>query len=135
MARDVVDAELVDSRKDLVSWIEAGCKPAEAFRVGAEHEKIPFFVDDLGPVAYEGPRGIGALLRGSQARPGWQAIEDGGALIGLYDPAGGGAISLEPGGQFELSGAPQRCVHEVADELAAHLAAVHEVAGSLGIGF
>src|SRR5277367_707451 len=135
MARDVVDAELVDSRKDLVSWLEAGCKPEAEFRVGAEHEKIPFYPGDNAPVPYAGPSGIGALLAGMRARLGWQAIEDDGALIGLYDPAGGGAISLEPGGQFELSGAPQSCVHQIADELAAHLAAVHAVAGALGVGF
>jgi glutamate--cysteine ligase len=135
MARDVVDDELVDSRKDLVSWLAAGCKPEQAFRVGAEHEKIPFYVGDDAPVPYEGPRGIGALLAGMQARLGWDPIEDDGALIGLFDPAGGGAISLEPGGQFELSGAPQSSVHEVADELALHLTAAHEVAGALGIGF
>jgi glutamate--cysteine ligase len=70
-----------------------------------------------------------------QARLGWNPIEDDGALIGLFDPAGGGAISLEPGGQFELSGAPQSSIHEVADELAAHMTAAHEVAGALGIGF
>src|SRR5271156_1807968 len=135
MARDVVDAELVDSRKDLVSWLEAGAKPESEFRVGAEHEKIPFYPGDNAPVPYAGPSGIGALLAGMRARLGWQAIEDDGGLIGLYDPAGGGAISLEPGGQFELSGAPQSCVHQIADELAAHLAAVHAVAGALGVGF
>jgi glutamate--cysteine ligase len=135
MARDVVDDELVDSRKDLIAWLAAGCKPEQAFRVGAEHEKIPFYVGDDAPVPYEGPRGIGALLAGMQARLGWDPIEDDGALIGLFDPAGGGAISLEPGGQFELSGAPQSSVHEVADELAAHLTAAHEIAGALGIGF
>jgi glutamate--cysteine ligase len=135
MARDVVDAEIVDTRKDLVSWLEAGCKPAAEFRVGAEHEKIPFYVADNTPVPYAGPRGIGALLEGMRTRLGWEAIEDDGALIGLYDPTGGGAISLEPGGQFELSGAPQRCVHEVEAELSAHLTAAHEVAGALGISF
>ncbi|MFZ2106507.1 MAG: glutamate--cysteine ligase, partial [Roseiarcus sp.] len=61
MARDVVDDELVDSRKDLVSWLEAGCKPAHEFRVGAEHEKIPFYLRGNAPVPYAGPSGIGAL--------------------------------------------------------------------------
>jgi glutamate--cysteine ligase len=135
MARDVVDDELVDSRNDLVSWLAEGCKPQQAFRVGAEHEKIPFYVGDDAPVPYEGPRGIGALLSGMQARLGWNPIEDDGALIGLFDPAGGGAISLEPGGQFELSGAPQSSIHDIADELAAHMTAANEVAGALGIGF
>ena len=135
MARDVVDAQFVESRDDLVAWLEAGCKPAEAFRVGAEHEKIPFYRSDLTPVPYEGPRGIGALLEGMRQRLGWEAIEDGGKLIGLYDAQSGGAISLEPGGQFELSGAPQSTIHEVAAELDAHLRSVHAVADSLGVGF
>jgi glutamate--cysteine ligase len=135
MARDVVDAELIESPEDLVSWLEAGCKPESAFRLGAEHEKIPFYLADNSPVPYSGPRGIGALLSGMRERLGWDAIEDEGAVIGLYDPAGGGAISLEPGGQFELSGAPQANIHDVAGELAAHLTAVRDVAGGLGIGF
>jgi glutamate--cysteine ligase len=135
MARDVVDAEIVESRDDLVAWMAAGDKPAEAFRVGAEHEKIPFYKADLTPVPYEGPRGIRALLEGLRARLGWEGIEDGGHLIGLFDPHGGAAISLEPGGQFELSGAPQPTVHDVADELDAYLRSAHAVADSLGIGF
>ena len=135
MARDVVDAQFVESRHDLVAWLEAGCKPAEAFRVGAEHEKIPFYKADLTPVPYEGPRGIGALLEGMRPRLGWEAIEDDGKLIGLYDVHGGGAISLEPGGQFELSGAPLATIHEVAVELEAHLRSAHAVADSLGVGF
>ncbi len=107
MARDVVDAEIIESRDDLVAWLAAGGKPAEAFRIGVEHEKFPFYTADLRPVPYEGDRGVRALLEGAKARLGWAPIEDEGALIGLYDPEGGGAISLEPGGQFELSGAPQ----------------------------
>jgi len=71
MARDVVDAEIVESRDDLVAWLEAGCRPAQAFRVGSEHEKIPFYKSDLTPVPYEGPRGICALLEGMGAGAGW----------------------------------------------------------------
>jgi glutamate--cysteine ligase len=135
MARDVVDAQSIQSRNDLVAWLESGAKPAAEFKVGAEHEKIPFRTADNSPVPYEGPGGIGALLQAMRERLGWDAIEDGGALIGLYDPIGGGAISLEPGGQFELSGAQQADVHAVASELAAHLEAAHATAGALGIGF
>ena len=135
MARDVSDAQSIDSRRDLIEWLEAGNKPASAFRVGAEHEKVPFYAADNSPVPYEGPRGIGALLEGMRARLGWDAIEDGEALIGLFDPVGGGAISLEPGGQFELSGAPQADAHAVAAELSAHLDAAHAVADELGIRF
>ncbi len=117
MARDVTDAEPVNGRRDLVAWFEAGAKAPENFKVGSEHEKIPFYVADLSPVPYEGARGIGALLAGMRDRLGWEAIEDGGALIGLYDANGGGAISLEPGGQFELSGAQAADIHALSAEL------------------
>ena len=135
MARDVVDAQIIESERDLVAWLESGAKPASEFRIGAEHEKIPFYAADDAPVPYEGPRGIGALLQAMREGLGWEAIEDGGALIGLIDPVGGGAISLEPGGQFELSGALQPSVHGVAGELAAHLKAAHAAADPLGIRF
>jgi len=135
MARDVVDAQIIESERDLVAWLESGAKPASEFRIGAEHEKIPFYAADDAPVPYQGPRGIGALLQAMRVRLGWEEIEDGGALIGLIDPVGGGAISLEPGGQFELSGALQPSVHGVAAELAAHLKAAHAAADPLGIRF
>jgi glutamate--cysteine ligase len=135
MARDVADGEIVESRDDLVAWLEAGCKPADAFHIGVEHEKIPFYKSDLTPVPYEGPRGICALLEGMRERLGWERIEDAGKLIGLLDAVGGAALSLEPGGQFELSGAPLTTVHEIAGELDAHLRCAHAVADSLGIGF
>ena len=135
MARDVTDANLVETRDDLVAWLAAGCKPPAAFRVGAEHEKIPFYAAGATPVPYEGPRGIAALLEGMREQLGWEAILDGGNLIGLLDSAAGGAISLEPGGQFELSGAAFETVHETAAELENHLARVRQVGEKLGIGF
>jgi glutamate--cysteine ligase len=135
MARDVVDGEVVESRDALAAWFEAGCKPAGPFRVGTEHEKIPFYRADLSPVPYGGDRGIRALLEGMNARLGWELIEDGGHLIGLYDANGGGAISLEPGGQFELSGAPLDTAHDTAEELDRHLGHCRAVAAPLGMGF
>ena len=135
MARDVVDSEVVESRDALVAWLEAGCKPGGPFRIGTEHEKIPFYRADRSPVPYGGDRGIRALLEGMQKALGWDRIEDGGHLIGLYDPNGGGAISLEPGGQFELSGAPLDDAHLTAEELDRHLAVCRVVAEPLGIGF
>ena len=140
MARDVTDLTPIESRDELVSWLEAGCKPASEFRLGTEHEKFPFYRHDLSPVPYEGrpdlgKGGIRALLEGMGARTGWEPIEDAGALIGLFDPAGGGAISLEPGGQFELSGAPLDSIHQTAQELDQHLADVKQVAEPHGIGF
>jgi glutamate--cysteine ligase len=135
MARDQVDMTPINSRDELVAWFEAGCKPKSEFRVGTEHEKLVFTVNGHRPVPYFGPRGIRALLDGMQHLLGWEPIMEGENIIGLADVTGGGAISLEPGGQFELSGAPVETVHQTCNELMAHLAQVREVAGPLGIGF
>jgi glutamate--cysteine ligase len=135
MARDIIDARPIDSRGALVAWLEQGCKPADAFRVGTEHEKIVFYRLDRSPAPFEGERGIEALLEGMRSKLGWQPILDDDRLIGLYDSDGGGAISLEPGGQFELSGAPLATVHETAAEVARHLADAKQVAAPLGLGF
>jgi glutamate--cysteine ligase len=134
MARDVVDGTIVESRDALVAWFEAGCKPAGPFRIGTEHEKILFYRADRSPVPYGGDRGVEALLEGMKAALSWAPIEDGDRLIGLYDKKEGAAISLEPGGQFELSGAPLESAHETAEELERHLAVFRSVAGPLGMG-
>jgi glutamate--cysteine ligase len=137
MARDVSDPTPVTSRDELVAWCEAGAKPAAQFRIGTEHEKFPFYRADLAPVPYAGrgaQGGIRALLEGMQTRLGWEPIIETGHIIGLFDAAGG-AISLEPGGQFELSGAPFVNVHETQAELDRHFAALKAVAVPLGIGF
>jgi glutamate--cysteine ligase len=133
MARDVVDGEIVESRDALAAWFEAGCKRDGPLRIGTEHEKILFYRAGHGPVPYEGDRGIGALLEGMNARLDWERIEDGGHLIGLYNDKAGAAISLEPGGQFELSGAPLETAHETADELARHIEICQSVAEPLGL--
>ena len=140
MARDVSDSTPVRSKAELIDWIAQGEKPASAFRLGTEHEKFPFYADDLSPVPYEGAAagrsgGIRQILDGMAARLGWEPIMEGDHPIGLAAPEGGGAISLEPGGQFELSGAPVETVHETAAELAAHLEAVNAVAQPHGIRF
>ncbi len=135
MARDQIDMTPIETRDELVAWLEAGCKPKTQFRVGTEHEKFAFTVDDHRPVPYEGKRSIRALLEGMHGLLGWEPIMEGDNIIGMFDVTGGGAISLEPGGQFELSGAPLDNVHQTAAELMAHLAQVREVAKPLGIGF
>ncbi len=135
MARDQIDMTPIESRDALVAWIEQGVKPREKFRIGTEHEKLPFTQADLQPVPYEGRRGIRALLEGMQLLLGWEPIMEGENIIGLADVTGGGAISLEPGGQFELSGAPVATIHETCAELNAHLAQVRQVATPLGVGF
>mgnify|MGYP001025085024 CR=1 FL=1 len=139
MARDTVDETPITSRDELVAWIEKGNKPAEAFRIGTEHEKFPFYARDLAPVPYErvdGRKGgIRALLDGMEGLLGWEPILENGNPIGLFDVTGGGAISLEPGGQFELSGAPVETLHQTERETILHLVQVKEVAEALGIRF
>jgi glutamate--cysteine ligase len=135
MARDQIDMTPIETRDELVGWLEKGIKPRSQFRVGTEHEKFAFTVDRHKPVPYEGRRSIGALLSGMRLLLGWEPTNEGGQTIGLVDVTGGGAISLEPGGQFELSGAPVKTVHETCAELMAHLAQLREVARPLGIGF
>ncbi|HUI97108.1 MAG TPA: glutamate--cysteine ligase [Xanthobacteraceae bacterium] len=135
MARDQVDMTPLRTRDELVAWFEQGCKPKSQFRIGTEHEKFAFTVEGHRPVPYEGRRGIRALLEGMQGMLGWEPIMEGPNIIGLADVTGGGAISLEPGGQFELSGAPVETVHQTRGELVAHLAQLKEVAAPLGIGF
>jgi glutamate--cysteine ligase len=138
MARDVSDSTPIGSKAELIAWIAAGEKPVSSFRIGTEHEKFPFYRSDLAPVPYEGRGGAGgiqALLEGMQQRLGWEPILDAGHIIGLAGPDGGGAISLEPGGQFELSGAPLATLHDTEAELQAHLADVKAVAAPHDIGF
>jgi glutamate--cysteine ligase len=134
MARDVSDATPIGARSELVEWIASGEKPRDAWRLGTEHEKVPFYRADASPVPYDGDRGIRALLDGMQALTGWQPIMEDGHPIGLFEEAGG-AISLEPGGQFELSGAPLKTLHETAAETAQHLGHAKAVGERLGIGF
>ncbi|MBV9262380.1 MAG: glutamate--cysteine ligase [Pseudolabrys sp.] len=135
MARDQIDMTPIETRDELVAWFEAGNKPKSQFRAGTEHEKFAFTLDGHRPVPYAGPRGIRALLEGMQHLLGWEPIMEGDNIIGMFDVTGGGAISLEPGGQFELSGAPYDNVHQTNAELTAHLAQIREVAKPLGIGF
>jgi len=135
MARDQVDPTPIETRQELVAWFEQGIKPKAEFRLGTEHEKFPFTLAGHRPVPYAGAASIRALLEGMQRRLGWEPIIEDGNIIGLADEANGGAISLEPAGQFELSGAPVETVHETQAELAAHVADAKAVAGPLGIGF
>ncbi len=121
----------VGSPEDLVEVIRRGEKPAEQFRVGTEHEKIGLTSDRHSPVPYDGPRGIGALLEAIAAADGWTRILEGPHLIALEKD--GASITLEPGGQLELSGAPLRTVHETCDEFHTHLDLMKRVSEPLGI--
>jgi glutamate--cysteine ligase len=135
--QDGAKSPLARNRADLVGWIAAGEKPRDAWRIGTEHEKFVFYTETLEPVPYAGPRGIRALMEHMILRYDWQPILEGDNIIALKRPDGeaGGTISLEPGGQFELSGAPVRTLHETADETQEHLREVLDVGEDLGIGF
>jgi glutamate--cysteine ligase len=131
-----MDAKIDDrplTLEDLTAWFADGCKPASAWRVGAEHEKFGFHREDHSTVEYDGPNGILALMQGLQDRYGWAPVMEGQTVIGLERR--GANISLEPGGQFELSGAPLADIHQVRAETLDHLEEVRAVAGDLGLGF
>ena len=122
----------ITDRQQLIASLSAGEKPVSAWRIGTEHEKFGFRRDDLLPPAYEGERGIGALLQGL-TRFGWAPVIENGFLIALTRDAA--SVSLEPAGQLELSGAPLADVHATAREIDVHLAEVAQVAGPMGLGF
>ena len=121
----------IGSRDDLVRYLEAGSKPRADWRIGTEHEKFVYDPRTFKPVPYDGRPGIRLLLEG-MARFGWQPILEGENIIGLSQ--NGASLSLEPGGQFELSGAPLKTVHETCAEVNTHQRQVREVAGEIGAG-
>ena len=132
------DATPIESVRQLAALLADGGKPAPAWRIGTEHEKFGFYrpggaAPAWSPPPYE-PNGIRALLEANGARPGWHHILDQGNLIGLKN-TDGRSISLEPGGQFELSGAPLATLHETKAEFDRHLNTASLIGDNLGIGF
>jgi glutamate--cysteine ligase len=127
----------IESKADLIAWIARGAKPKSDWRIGTEHEKFVFDVRSRMPVPYEGPAGIRALMEQLQQRYGWLPIREGETTIALKRPAGELArtISLEPGGQFELSGAIVATLHATHAETAEHLDQVRAIGRDLGLGF
>lgn len=123
----------ITGKRQLVESLEAGCKPRQAWRIGTEHEKFGYTTEDLRPLPYEGERGIKAMLDGL-ATLGWEPVVEAGKVIALHDNKGA-SVSLEPGGQLELSGGLMETIHQTAAEVTHHLDQVKQVAGPLGIGF
>ena len=121
----------IESRDDLIRHLAEGSKPKSDWRIGTEHEKFVYDLRTMKPVGYEGAPGIRALLEGMR-RFGWEPILEGDYIIGLTQD--GASISLEPGGQFELSGAPLRSVHETCSEVNTHQEQVRELATEMGMG-
>jgi glutamate--cysteine ligase len=123
---------LIAGKDQLIAFHASGARAQQDWRIGTEHEKFGFRLDDLRPPVYEGENGIGALLKGL-TRFGWQPVEEGGNIIALLrDDA---SITLEPAGQFELSGAQLENIHLTCRETNQHLSEVKTVGDELGIGF
>ncbi len=125
------DMPITDHRQ-LAAVLASGEKPRDDWRIGTEHEKFGFRVDDLRPPSFDGERGIEALLKGL-TRFGWSAIEENGRVIALA--RNGASVTLEPAGQLELSGAPLATIHDTCKEVGSHLREVREVADELQLGF
>lgn len=122
----------ITDRRQLVEYLEGGNKPAADWRIGTEHEKFAFRWSDKRRLPYEGPDGIGVILRELAERYGWEPVREGDHVIALLKDRA--SVTLEPGGQFELSGAPLSTIHETCREVTEHLTQVRAVGKDLGIG-
>ncbi|GHF37512.1 glutamate--cysteine ligase [Seohaeicola zhoushanensis] len=123
----------IERHEQLAEYLASGCKPKDQWRIGTEHEKFGYCKDTLLPIPYEGKRSVKAVLEGLRDKHGWSPVEEGGNLIGLTK--NGANVSLEPGGQLELSGAPLETIHQTCDEVNEHLAEVKDIADKVGVGF
>ncbi|MDD7972132.1 glutamate--cysteine ligase [Roseinatronobacter alkalisoli] len=123
----------IESKAQLAEYLASGCKPKQDWRIGTEHEKFGYCRDTLNPLPYDGPRSIKAMLEGLRDRFGWSPVLEGDKIIGLEKD--GANVSLEPGGQLELSGAPLETIHQTCDEVNQHLREVRSVADEIGVGF
>ncbi len=123
----------IERHEQLAEYLAQGCKPKENWRIGTEHEKFGYCKDTLNPLPYDGPRSVKAVLEGLQHRFGWAPVLEGENIIGLKKD--GANVSLEPGGQLELSGAPLESIHQTCDEVNSHLREVKEIADEIGVGF
>ncbi|MBF0161515.1 MAG: glutamate--cysteine ligase [Magnetococcales bacterium] len=129
----------VSQREPLIAWLESGCKPPSQWRVGTEHEKFGFYKQSLRPLPYEGTAGIRAVLEGMASHFDWTLVTEQGLPIALSKEAHGeeirASITLEPGGQLELSGAPLRSIHDTQEEINDHLQQLGEVCASMEVAF
>lgn len=123
----------IEHRDQLAEHLAEGCKPKEDWRIGTEHEKFGYDKDTLLPLPYDGPRSVKAMLEGLRDEFNWSPVLEAGNIIGLEK--NGANVSLEPGGQLELSGAPLETIHETCDEVNVHLKEVQTVADRIGVGY
>ena len=129
---DTGDSPPIESRDDLISIFEGGEKVRDNWRIGTEHEKFVYRMSDHRAPSHDEPGGIRDLLVGL-TEYGWKPVEEGGEIIALSGEDG--TISLEPAGQFELSGAALRNLHQTCSEAARHLDQCKAVGERLGLGF
>ncbi|MEX1235248.1 MAG: glutamate--cysteine ligase [Roseovarius sp.] len=123
----------IEHHGQLAEYLEAGNKPKADWRIGTEHEKFGYCKDTHKPIPYHGARSVSAVLEGLRDVHGWSPVTEDGNLIGLEKD--GANVSLEPGGQLELSGAPLETIHGTCDEVNSHLREVKDVADRVGVGF
>ncbi|KPP84027.1 MAG: glutamate--cysteine ligase GshA [Rhodobacteraceae bacterium HLUCCA08] len=123
----------IERHEQLAEYLEGGCKPKQEWRIGTEHEKFGYCKDTLLPLPYDGERSVKAVLEGLRFRYGWTPLFEGEHIIGLEKD--GANISLEPGGQLELSGAPLETIHQTCNEVNEHLREVKDIADEIGVGF
>ena len=123
----------IEDFAQLAELLESGNKPKADWRIGTEHEKFGWLTDTRRPLPYAGDRSISALFAGLEVLHGWTPLREGDNVIGMT--RNGANISLEPGGQFELSGAAVEDIHQTAAELQNHLDEVRAIADPLGIRF
>ena len=123
----------IERHEQMAEYLADGCKPKSEWRIGTEHEKFGYCKDTLNPLPYDGPRSILAMLEGLRDRYGWAPVTEADKLIGLTKD--GANVSLEPGGQLELSGAPLETIHQTCDEVNTHLREVKSIADEIGVGF
>ncbi|THH34413.1 glutamate--cysteine ligase [Aliishimia ponticola] len=123
----------IERHEQLAEYLASGCKPKSEWRIGTEHEKFGYCKDTLKPLPFAGARSILTVLEGLRDGHGWEPVTEGDNLIGLTKD--GANISLEPGGQLELSGAPLETIHQTCDEVNDHLRDVKDIADKVGVGF
>ena len=123
----------IERPEQLAEYLADGCKPKADWRIGTEHEKFGYCKDTLKPLPYDGERSIKAVLESLRDRFGWSPVLEAGNIIGLEKD--GANVSLEPGGQLELSGAPLETIHQTCDEVNDHLLEVKAVADEIGVRF
>ncbi|MEE2774848.1 MAG: glutamate--cysteine ligase [Pseudomonadota bacterium] len=133
MSKKNIKSMPISNFSSLASFLEEGCKEKKDWMIGTEHEKFGFIKNSMKPLPYQGSPSIKSILLGLKDDFGWRPIFENGELVGLKK--NGAQVTLEPGGQLELSGAPLKSIHATCSEASRHLKEVKSVAEKIGVGF